>query len=93
MRSSGPAQQQSGPQCTVDDAEAKRWWLKFVADDETVPSTVNQAFEEVYADVVRTRIINDGKRPDGRGLTEVRPIWCEVGYQPARARLRPVHPW
>jgi polyribonucleotide nucleotidyltransferase len=23
-----------------------------------------------------------GKRPDGRGLTEIRPIWCEVGISP-----------
>ena len=25
---------------------------------------------------------NEGKRPDGRGLTEIRPIWCEVGISP-----------
>lgn len=29
--------------------------------------------------VVRSKILNDGVRPDGRATTEVRPIWCEVG--------------
>lgn len=31
---------------------------------------------------VRAKIINDGVRPDGRTLTEIRPIWCEVGMLP-----------
>ena len=31
---------------------------------------------------VRAMILNKGIRPDGRKLTEVRPIWCEVGILP-----------
>src|SRR5574344_2116176 len=31
---------------------------------------------------VRAKIINDGIRPDGRSLTEIRPIWCEHGILP-----------
>ena len=31
---------------------------------------------------VRAKIVNDGVRPDGRSLTEIRPIWCEVGMLP-----------
>lgn len=31
---------------------------------------------------VRAKILNDGVRPDGRKLTEIRPIWCEVGMLP-----------
>ncbi|MGN1235701.1 MAG: polyribonucleotide nucleotidyltransferase [Christensenellaceae bacterium] len=31
---------------------------------------------------VRAKIIEKGVRPDGRGLTEVRPIWCEAGILP-----------
>ena len=31
---------------------------------------------------VRAKIINDGFRPDGRKLTEIRPIWSEVGMLP-----------
>ena len=30
-------------------------------------------------EIVRDRIINKGLRPDGRAMTEIRPIWCEVG--------------
>ena len=31
---------------------------------------------------VRAKIVNEGVRPDGRSLTEIRPIWCEVGMLP-----------
>ena len=31
---------------------------------------------------VRAKILNNGVRPDGRKLTEIRPIWCEVGVLP-----------
>ena len=34
--------------------------------------------EKVY----RRKIIDKGIRPDGRELTQVRPIWCEVGLLP-----------
>lgn len=31
---------------------------------------------------VRAKILDDGVRPDGRTLTEIRPIWCEAGVLP-----------
>ena len=31
---------------------------------------------------VRAKILNGSVRPDGRGLTDIRPIWCEVGMLP-----------
>ncbi len=31
---------------------------------------------------VRAKITNKGVRPDGRTLTEIRPIWCETGVLP-----------
>ncbi|MBE5742806.1 MAG: polyribonucleotide nucleotidyltransferase, partial [Clostridiales bacterium] len=31
---------------------------------------------------VRAKITNAGVRPDGRSLTEIRPIWCEHGILP-----------
>ncbi|MDR3216605.1 MAG: polyribonucleotide nucleotidyltransferase [Clostridiaceae bacterium] len=31
---------------------------------------------------VRAKILHEGVRPDGRKLTEIRPIWCEVGLLP-----------
>ena len=40
------------------------------------------AFEEVEKKVVRERIMNDRKRPDGRALDQIRDIWCEIGVSP-----------
>lgn len=31
---------------------------------------------------VRAKILDNGVRPDGRALTEIRPIWCEHGVLP-----------
>jgi polyribonucleotide nucleotidyltransferase len=51
-------------------------------DDKDLAFQTNEAFEKAYKKVVRNRILNDGKRPDGRTTTEVRNIWCEVGNSP-----------
>jgi len=50
-------------------------------DSENV-AAYKDAFEETVKRVVRSRILDQHKRPDGRGLTEIRPIWCEVGISP-----------
>jgi polyribonucleotide nucleotidyltransferase len=50
--------------------------------DETQVGAYKSAFHEVYKRVVRSRIVQRGLRPDGRGLEEIRPIWCEVGVSP-----------
>lgn len=55
---------------------------EFVGEDETLQSPVAEAFEEALKEIVRSRILEDGIRPDGRGLTEIRPIWCEVDASP-----------
>jgi polyribonucleotide nucleotidyltransferase len=61
-------------------------------DVETIPEysipetpsleAVKEAFGDAEKKVVRERILNDGKRPDGRKPTDIRPIWCEVGFSP-----------
>jgi polyribonucleotide nucleotidyltransferase len=51
-------------------------------EDEALQSEAKQAYEEVFKSVVRQRIIEHGQRPDGRGLTDIRPIWCEVDLSP-----------
>ena len=33
-------------------------------------------------EIMRRKILDNGVRPDGRGLADVRPIWCEVGVLP-----------
>jgi polyribonucleotide nucleotidyltransferase len=43
---------------------------------------IKEAFAEAEKKIVRSRILDQGKRPDGRAPTEIRPIWCEVGFSP-----------
>jgi polyribonucleotide nucleotidyltransferase len=43
---------------------------------------VKEAFHSAYQSVVRQRILEHSKRPDGRGTSDIRPIWCEVDISP-----------
>ncbi|MDR0897644.1 MAG: polyribonucleotide nucleotidyltransferase [Oscillospiraceae bacterium] len=43
---------------------------------------VADALYYLNKEIMRTRILKEGVRPDGRQLTEVRPIWSEVGVLP-----------
>ncbi len=43
---------------------------------------IKAAVGKVESDVMRELIMRDGRRIDGRGLTDVRDIWTEVGYMP-----------
>jgi polyribonucleotide nucleotidyltransferase len=40
------------------------------------------AFEEAERYLIRSSVLEEGKRIDGRALNEIRPISCEVGYLP-----------
>jgi len=54
-----------------------------VADDDgTLAAQVATAFKEAEKEIVRTNILNTHKRIDGRDLTSIRPISCEVGILP-----------
>lgn len=52
--------------------------------DPSAPSEkeIRSAFAEAEGAIVRERILSMGKRPDGRSVTEIRPIWCEVEISP-----------
>ena len=39
-------------------------------------------FEKELKAFVRTQILEKGVRPDGRGLKDIRPIWCETSLLP-----------
>ena len=57
--------------------------LAAYAEDETVSrGDVKEAFEEVQKSAIRTRILESGIRPDGRDLTTVREVWCDVNTSP-----------
>jgi polyribonucleotide nucleotidyltransferase len=51
-------------------------------DDGTLASKVASAFKEAEKDIVRSGILETSRRIDGRDLTTVRPISCEVGILP-----------
>jgi|DewCreStandDraft_5_1066085.scaffolds.fasta_scaffold00789_2 polyribonucleotide nucleotidyltransferase len=40
------------------------------------------ALDAVMKQAVRDAILGQGRRPDGRGPQDIRPIWCEVGVLP-----------
>jgi polyribonucleotide nucleotidyltransferase len=52
------------------------------AEDESSQKMVKIAFEETYRKLVRKSILEKKTRIDGRGLSEIRPIFCEVGILP-----------
>jgi polyribonucleotide nucleotidyltransferase len=43
---------------------------------------VKRTLGDVESDTMRRQVLDDGERIDGRGLTTVRPITCEVGVLP-----------
>ncbi len=45
-------------------------------------SEVSDAFEILLEREFRAKIINEGKRPDGRGLKDIRELDCEIGLLP-----------
>ncbi|KAG9448966.1 hypothetical protein H6P81_008931 [Aristolochia fimbriata] len=48
--------------------------------DEESLKVLSKAVDTVRKEVVRRRIIEKGLRVDGRGLDDVRPLYCESGY-------------
>ena len=52
---------------------------------ETFEGRMSEVADAIYylkKEIMRKKILEQGIRPDGRGLTDVRPIWCEVGILP-----------
>ena len=47
-----------------------------------IREVTEQVFEELSDEIVHENILKNEKRPDGRMLTEVRPITCQVGILP-----------
>ena len=63
--------------------EAKEIIQKHFADDETYTKVeIMDQFKNLEKDIVRTKILNNKIRIDGRKLDEVRQIECEVGILP-----------
>ncbi len=81
----------------VDEALAETDRQERQKKQDAVDADVIEHFSEIYPDnirevkdviyyltkeKVRAKILNEGFRPDGRKLDEIREIWCEVGVLP-----------
>ena len=51
-------------------------------EDEAINKQLELAFEKMIKKSVKSLIIDDGVRPDGRDYDEIRPIWAEVDFVP-----------
>ena len=49
---------------------------------ETFSKVIKEAFHKTEKEVLRKAILEEGKRTDGRGPRDIRPITCEVGLLP-----------
>jgi polyribonucleotide nucleotidyltransferase len=53
-----------------------------IAEDPKRPAQMANLYEELEYTILRGSILNDGVRTDGRSVTDIRPITCEVGLLP-----------
>ena len=56
--------------------------LKERFGEEHAPDQLAAALDAVVKQMVRSRILKEGKRADGRAVDELRPISCDVGILP-----------
>lgn len=66
----------------AEDALDKKVYEHFLEEYPDAKRDVNETLYAMKKEKVRAKILNDGIRPDGRTLTEIRPIWCESGILP-----------
>ena len=74
---------------TIADKDSRDRALKKISDEALKqyeeshsPLTVNFTLEKLEKNIVRRKIIETGKRSDGRGNDEIRPISCEISVLP-----------
>jgi len=65
----------------VKDAE-QRTVAALAAEFPEQTRDIKDALEEIEGRIMRGAIARDGKRIDGRGLKDIRPVTCEVGVLP-----------
>ncbi len=51
----------------------------FIEEHPDSKKRISSILYDMTKKVVRSKIVMDGVRPDGRALTQIRPIWSEVG--------------
>jgi polyribonucleotide nucleotidyltransferase len=55
---------------------------QYAEGEEDKSADARKAFDDAIKSTVRQRILDQNVRVDGRGLTDVRPIWCKVEVSP-----------
>ncbi|MBR5560376.1 MAG: polyribonucleotide nucleotidyltransferase, partial [Clostridia bacterium] len=65
-----------------EDVIAKEAHEKYAEQFAGRMGEVDDVLYYMKKEVMRRKIIEDGVRPDGRNLTQIRPIWCETGVLP-----------
>ena len=61
----------------------KEEWIANLSEEEIEnydSNLIDVYYHNVEKEAVRTLVLNEGKRLDGRKTSEIRPIWCEVDY-------------
>ena len=63
----------------------KEEFMQTIAEEEREEKEVmvDRYYHAVEKEAMRNMILDESIRLDGRGTTEIRPIWCEVDYLPA----------
>ncbi|NLZ68032.1 MAG: polyribonucleotide nucleotidyltransferase [Spirochaetales bacterium] len=62
--------------------QVKEKFADLIAEDAKHAGQLATMFDDLEYNILRGSILNDGVRTDGRKVTEIRPITCEVGVLP-----------
>ena len=60
-------------------ADTKEHFAEVLQQHEDASERIAKLFDDLEYEILRSSILNDGIRVDGRKVTEIRPITCEVG--------------
>jgi len=60
-------------------AEVREKFQDLIDEDSKRDGQLATLFEDLEYEILRSSILNDGKRTDGRKVDQIRPISCEVG--------------
>jgi polyribonucleotide nucleotidyltransferase len=56
---------------------------ELVSDESEISeSDIKSALDSIFEEILRKQILDKEKRPDGRGIMDIRPIDCQVGALP-----------
>ncbi|MDD2766832.1 MAG: polyribonucleotide nucleotidyltransferase [Candidatus Moranbacteria bacterium] len=63
-------------------AKVALWAKETYPEQSSMDELLSLISDEVADEIVHENVLKEEKRPDGRKLTEIRPIWCKVGVLP-----------